>query len=87
LVPLQAAKALTLQNAPSIRARMAAGAIPPPRFFEQAGTRRNNRRSDCLPHHRRSKTFRTTSSVDLVREPDPLKGHARSGNGGALICD
>jgi len=30
-----ARKPLTLQNAPSIRAPMAAGAIPPPLFFER----------------------------------------------------
>jgi hypothetical protein len=33
--PGQARKALTLQNVPFIRAQMAAGAIPPPLFFER----------------------------------------------------
>src|SRR6202035_3862431 len=40
-IPGGTAKALTLQNVASIRAPMAAGAIPPPQFFEQ--------RRDCEP--------------------------------------
>jgi len=67
---------------------MAAGAIPPPRFFEPGrDPSQQFAFSDYLPHYRHSKAFRTTSSVDLVREPDPRKDHARSRNGGALICD
>ena len=65
--PQAALKALTLQNPPSIRAAMAAGAIPPPRFFEHC--RPDAQIASC---HRSSRTFRITSSVDLVREHDCL---------------
>jgi hypothetical protein len=41
--PLTGEKALTLPDPPSIRAPMAAGAIPPPLFFER------RRQLGCLP--------------------------------------
>jgi hypothetical protein len=57
-------KALTLQNPPSIRAPMAAGAIPPPLFFE-----RSQPREHIGSRHRSLKDVPfVTKSVDHVLE-------------------